>query len=185
MAVPARERTGTTLLAALVAGVVVSTALGVYAREHTPTGEAITTFGFDSMIAMKVWLSVAVGVLAVGQLIGALWLYGRLGIPAPRWLGNGHRASGVLTVALSLPVAWHCLWSLGYQTYDTRVMLHSLAGCLLYGAFVAKVIAVRGRGPVWLLPIAGGLLFTLFVVVVLTSAGWYLDEVGVPSGSGY
>lgn len=180
-AAPAR----TTLLTAVLSGSLVAIALGVYGREHTPTGKAISTFGFDSMIAMKVWLAVAVGVLAVGQLVGALWLYGKLGLPAPRWLGPAHRASGVVTVLLSLPVAWHCLWSLGYQTYDTRVLLHSLTGCLLYGAFVAKVVAVRGRGPAWLLPVAGGLLFTLFVAVVLSSAGWYLVEVGMPTSTGY
>ena len=173
-------------LVALAAGAAAAVALGVYGRAHDPTGRAINTFGFDTMIQMKVWLAVAVGVLALGQVVGALWLYGKLGIAAPSWLGKGHRASGILAIILSLPVAYHCLWSLGFQSYDTRVLVHSLAGCLVYGALVAKVIAVETKsGPAWLLPVAGSVLFTTLIVVVLTSAVWYLNEFGAPSGSPY
>lgn len=173
-------------LTAFAAGAAVSVVLGVYGRVHDPTFESITTFGLGSMIEMKVWFATAVGVLALGQLVGALWMYGKLGIPAPSWLGTGHRLSGALAVLVSLPVAYHCLWSLGFQTTDTRVFLHSLVGCIVYGAFVAKVIAVRSHSaPGWLLPIAGGLLFTALIVVVLTSAGWYLTTVGLPGGSAY
>ncbi len=169
------------LLLALGAGAVVSVLLGVYGSQHEPTFEPISTFGFASMIQMKVWLAVAAGVLAVGQLVGALWMYGKLGVAAPSWLGTGHRASGYLALLVSLPVAYHCLWSLGFQDADARVLAHSLFGCTVYGAFVAKVVTVRARGAAsWQLPLAGGLLFTVLVAVVLTSAGWYLTEFGAP-----
>jgi hypothetical protein len=169
-------------LVAIVSGAAVSVALGVYGARHQPTGEAITTLGFDSMIQMKVWLAVAAGVLAVGQLVGALWMYGKLGIEAPSWLATGHRVSGFLAILVSLPVAYHCLWSLGFQSYDARVLAHSLLGATVYGAFVAKVVTVRSRGTAsWQFPLVGGLLFTAMVFVVLTSAGWYLNEVGVPA----
>ena len=172
-------------LAALVAGAALAVALGVYGSRHQPTGLAITTFGFGSLIAMKVWLAVLAGVLAVGQLVSALWMYGRLARPAPRRLGLVHRFSGGTAVLVSLPVAYHCLWSLGFQTYDTRVLAHSLLGCLFYGAFVTKVVALHTKSsPGWLLPLAGGSLFTSLVVVVLTSAGWYLTTVGVPPSAG-
>jgi hypothetical protein len=47
---------------------------------------------------------------------------------------------------------------------------------------VVKSVAVRSRrAPGWFLPLAGGLLFALLIVVVLTSAGWYLNERGWPS----
>ena len=47
------------------------------------------------------------------------------------------------------------------------------------------VVAVRSkRAPGWFLPVAGGLLFTLLVVVVLTSAVWYIGEKGWPSSGG-
>jgi len=48
------------------------------------------------------------------------------------------------------------------------------------------VVAVRAkRAPGWLLPVAGGLLFTLFVGVVLTSAVWYYANYGLPDSNGY
>ena len=166
---------------ALAAGAVVAVVLGVYGSIHDPTGQTITTFGFGSMIAMKVWLASAAGVLALGQLVGALAMYGKLGVRAPSWLGAAHRGSGVVALLLTVPVAYHCLWSLGFQTYDARTVLHSLAGCLVYGAVATKVLVLHGREtPGWMLPLAGGLLFTVLVVTVSTSAGWYLTEVGLP-----
>lgn len=176
-------------LAAFAAGSVASLMIGVYGAQHEPTFRSLNTFGFGSMIQMKVWFAVAVGVLAVGQLIGALWIYGRLGLAAPVWLGTAHRAGGTLAVLLSLPVAFHCLWSLGFQSGDnttTRVMVHSIVGCAVYGALVVKVVAVRSKtAPGWFLPLAGGLLFAVLITVVWTSAIWYLGEVGLPKGGAY
>lgn len=178
----AEQTTTRALLVAVVAGAAVSVALGVYGSQHEPTFEPISTLGFASLIQMKVWLAVTAGVLAVGQLLGALWMYGKLGIPAPSWLGTGHRVFGFLAILVSLPVAYHCLWSLGFQSADTRVLAHSVLGCTVYGAFVAKVLTVRSHGAAsWQFPLVGGLLFTAMVAVVLTSAGWYLSEVGVPA----
>jgi Family of unknown function (DUF6529) len=168
--------------AALAVGAVVAVALGVYGREHTPSGEAIVTFGFGGLASMKVWLSVIVAGLAVVQLTTALWMYGYLGTSAPRSLGIVHRTSGAVAVVVSLPVAFHCLWSLGFQSLDTRVLLHSLAGCVFYGAFVAKVIGLHARrAPGWLVPLTAGLLLASLVLVVATGAGWYVSEFGWPS----
>jgi len=65
-------------------------------------------------------------------------------------------------------------------------VVHSVAGCAVYGALVVKVVAVHARrGPGWLLPVAGGLLFATLIGVVLTSAVWYLGQNGWPSGAGY
>lgn len=119
------------------------------------------------------------------QLTSALWLYGKLGRPAPRAVGIVHRLSGTTAVLVSLPVAYHCLWSLGFQSYDTRVMVHSLLGCVFYGAFVTKLIALHtGASPGWVLPLAGGLLLSALVLVVFTSSFWYLNDVGLPPSSG-
>jgi hypothetical protein len=108
-------------------------------------------------------------------------MYGFLGRAASRGVQVLHRTSGTLAVLLSLPVAYHCLWSLGFQSIGTRVLLHSVAGCVFYGAFVAKVIGLHGRrSPPWLVPLAAGLLLTALVLVVLTGAGWYLNEFGWP-----
>jgi len=133
------------------------------------------------MLAMKVWLGGIAGLLALAQLVSALWMYGKLGRPAPRGVSVVHRFSGATAVLLSLPVAYACLWSLGFQTSEPRVLVHSLFGCLFYGAFVAKIVALHTRtSPGWLLPIAGGLVLSSLVLVVLTSAVWYLTTVGAP-----
>jgi len=167
---------------AVLMGAAVAVVLGVYGTRHAPTGQAITTFGFSSMIAMKVWLGAVAGLLALVQGVLALWMYGKLGRAAPAGVALAHRATGVVAVLVSLPVAYHCLWSLGFQSYDTRVLVHSTLGCVFYGAFVTKVIAVRGRSsPQWLLPLAGGALFTTLVLVVLTSSVWYLSTLGTPA----
>ncbi|WP_414690364.1 DUF6529 family protein [Nocardioides sp.] len=48
------------------------------------------------------------------------------------------------------------------------------------------MVAVRSkRAPGWMLPVAGGLLFTLFVGIVLTSAVWYYVNYGLPDTNSY
>lgn len=171
---------------ALLGGALLSLLLGVYGAKHEPTTQVITTLGFGNLIEMKVWLAVATGVLGLLQLGGALWMYGRFRVAAPSWVGIAHRACGYLALLVSLPVAYSCLWALGFQYSDARVLTHSLVGCAFYGAFVVKVAAVRSRtAPRWVLPLAGSAMFTLLVAVVVTSAGWYLTQIGLPSSSPY
>jgi hypothetical protein len=173
------------VLVGVTTGALLSVALGVYGSLHTPTGGAIARFGFDTMIQMKVWLALATGVLVLAQLVTALWMYGRLGRPAPARLALVHRSLGLVALVVSLPVAYHCLWSIGFQSFTGRVLLHSLAGCLVYGAFVVKVTGLHASAaPRWMVPVAGGALFTLLVVTVLTSAGWYLGSQGLPGAGG-
>lgn len=150
-------------------------ALGVYGSQHTPTFESGWTLGFPTQIQMKVWLAVAASILAVVQLLSALRMYGRIGSsqPSPQ-IARAHRWSGRIAVVLTLPIAYHCLWSLGFQSYSTRVLVHSLAGCAFYGAFVAKMLSLHIKAaPRWTLPLLGALTFTVFAAVVLTSAGWW------------
>ena len=164
---------------ALLAGAAVAVALGVYGREHTPTGEAIVTFGFGGLASMKVWLSVIVAVLGAVQLTTALWMYGYLGLSAPNGVGVVHRSSGALAVLVSLPVAYHCLWSLGFQSGSFRVLAHSVLGCTFYGAFVTKMLIVRDdSAPARALPIAGGVLFAVLVLLWYTSALWFIRHNG-------
>jgi hypothetical protein len=118
----------------------------------------------------------------VVQVLSALWLYGKLGVAAPPWLGQVHRISGRIAFIVSLPVAYHCLWSLGFQSTSARVLAHSVLGCAFYGAFAAKVTIVRSRSlPGAALPIAGGLTFAVLVAVWLTSALWFIDSNGFPA----
>ena len=81
---------------------------------------------------------------------------------------------------LSLPVAYHCVFVLGFQEASARTLAHSLLGCFFYGAFAAKVVVVRSkRLPGWTLPLAGGLLFTALIALWLTSSLWFFRTVDV------
>ena len=181
-------------LTAFAAGAVVAVLIGVFGKVHDPTISGTTTLGFRTVIDMKVVLTTAIGVIAVLQVVGALWLYGKLGIRAPSWLGTAHRISGVTALLLSVFVAYHCLWALGLETgrihggpqVPMRTVVHGVLGCAVFGAVVVKIAAVRSRrAPGWFLPVAGGLLFALLIAVVLTSAGWYLNQFGWPGKGGY
>jgi hypothetical protein len=180
-------------LTAFAVGAVVALLLGVFGKVHDPTLAGTTTLGFRTVIDMKVVLSVVIGVLAVLQLIGALWIYGKLGLRAPSWLGTAHRTSGAIALVLILVVAYHCLWALGLETgtfadgepVPVRTVAHGVLGCAVIGAAVVKVVAVRSRrAPGWVLPVAGGLLFALLVAAVLTSAVWYIGAKGWPGWGG-
>ena len=177
-------------LAAFAAGAAVAVVLGVFGRIHDPTIDGTTTLGYDTVLEMKVVVTTVIGVLVLLQLIGALWMYGKLGVRAPSWLGRAHRASGTIAFLLAVFVGYHCLWALGLEYGElhtgepvpTRAVVHGVLGCVVFGAFVVKVVAVRSRrAPGWFLPVAGGLLFSAFVVVVLTSTVWYVGDAGWPS----
>jgi hypothetical protein len=181
-------------LVAFAAGAAVAMLLGVFGRVHDPTTDGTFTLGFHTVIQMKVVVTTAVGVLVLLQGLGALVLYGKLPVRAPSWLGTAHRASGATALVLAVIVAYHCLWALGLEyghlsdgeEVGGRTVVHGVLGCLVFGAAETKVAAVRARrAPGWFLPVAGALLFTLFVGVVLTSAVWYYANYGLPDSNGY
>lgn len=164
------------LAGAVLGGVAVSGALAAYADAHPGDGTELFTLWFGSMIAAKSWLATgAVALLAV-QLVTALAMYGRLpGVrSAPAWVGWAHRWSGVTAFGLTLPVAFACVWSLGLEDSPSRVAVHSVAGCLFFGAFTVKMLALRVRSlPGWVLPLLGGTVLTLLALTWTTSALWW------------
>jgi len=166
---------------ALLLGAAVAVGLGVYGRLHDPTGIAVNVAGFSSPQTVKVWLATGAALFAVVQLVSASAMYGKLpGVRAPEWTGTAHRWSGRITFLLSVPVAVHCLYALGLQTYDLRVTVHSLLGCLFYGAFSAKMLLLTRSGLAsWALPLAGGLAFTAFIGLWLASSVWFFTTTGV------
>jgi plastocyanin len=130
---------------------------------------------------LKSWLASGVLALAAFQLYAALWLYGRLPFRRPRWLGLAHRVSGYAAIVLSVPIAYHCLLAYGFRDFDRRTVVHSIAGCFFYGAFAAKVIVVRSRRlPGWALPVAGGTMVALVVVLWYSAALWYFNNFDSP-----
>ena len=170
------------VLIALAIGSLVSVAIGVYGRLHDPTGQAFNLAGFSSGLHAKAWLTSVVFALAIVQVISALAMWGKL----PGIKGGGkvssvlHRWSGRLAVVVSLPVAAHCLYALGFQSFDIRVLAHSLLGCFFYGIFVCKMLVLtRDDGPSWLLPVVGGAVFTGLTGLWLTSALWFFTNFGV------
>jgi len=114
-------------------------------------------------------------VLACGQLLTAARIYELLRFPPSGNIYQSvHRWSGRAAILLTLPVGYHCVFMLGFETYTLRVLIHSLLGSALYGAVVAKVLILRSnKFKPWVLPIAGGLLFSILLGLWLTSALWF------------
>src|SRR3954452_24298196 len=147
VATPASS-SGNRLAVALLAGAGVAAALGVYGQAHPPASRPVFTLGFSSVLPMKAWLTTVAASLLVVQLLTALWMWGRLpgAGQAPAWAGILHRWSGTTAFVITLPVALHCLWSLGFATGSARVVVHGLAGCVFYGAYATKMLSLRLGG---------------------------------------
>ena len=140
----------------------------------------IATLVFSSTIAAKAWFATAAAALVLVQLTTAARIYGRLTfLPVRgRIVSRIHRWSGRLAFLFTLPVFFQCVTVLGFQTPDTRVAAHSIAGTFLYGVFAAKVLIVRDRAlPGWVLPTAGVTLASTLGVLWLTSSLWYFTNV--------
>jgi hypothetical protein len=161
-------------------GALVALTLGIYGHLHNPTGIAVNVAGFSSPLTAKTWLATGATIAAVIQVITALIMYGKIKVQAPPWIGGLHRWSGRIAFLLAVPVAVHCLYALGYQTYSTRVLIHSLLGCLFFGVFTVKMLVLPKKDmPGWLLPTLGGLAFAALTGIWLSSAYWYFSTFGI------
>jgi hypothetical protein len=177
------RRTGLALVLVLLCAAAVAVSLGVYAKVHPPALRPLFLVGFSGMLQLKTWLATGALVLVLVQVATALWMWGRLPAagPAPGWVPPAHRWSGSAAFVLTLPVALHCVWSLGFVTTTPRVLAHGLAGCAFYGAYAAKMLGLRLRRlPGWALPVLGGAVFALFLLIWTTSALWFFTRSGVP-----
>ncbi|GAA0896241.1 DUF6529 family protein [Pseudonocardia zijingensis] len=182
----AQRSGGGALLVAVAVGALVAVGLGAYGRLHEPASVALNIAGFSSGLAAKAWLASGAFLLALVQLWSASALYGRVGRRwraaggAPDWVTGLHRWSGRAAVLLTVPVAVHCLYAFGYEDSTPRVLVHSVAGCFLYGVFVTKMLVLQQpRSPRWSLPLFGGLLFTALTAVWASSAGWFFSTSGL------
>ena len=170
---PSGTKIGPVVIAFAV-GSAVAIGLGVYGRLHTPTGYAVNIAGFSNGPAAKAFLATIAIALAVVQTLTAMCIYGKIPLRGA-WLSPLHRWSGRLAVLISVPVAVHCLYALGFQTYDGRVIAHSIFGCFFYGAFVFKMlILTRDDSPGWALPLAGGLVLSGLTALWMTAVGYFL-----------
>lgn len=162
-------------------GCLVALTLGLYGRLHHATGIAVNIAGFSSPGYVKTWLATGAAVFAIVQVGSALVMYGKVPrVTAPSWIGGLHQWSGRIAFILTVPVAVHCLYALGFASYSTRVLIHSILGCLFFGAFTVKMLILPKRDlPGWVLPVVGAVVFTLLVVIWLTSAYWFFSTFGI------
>jgi hypothetical protein len=174
-------RVGLAVAAAI--GSAAAVGLGAYGRMHEPQFVAVNLAGFSSGTAAKAWLASVAFALALVQVATAASMYGRRRPPAVRpavWVPALHRWSGRVAVLVTVPVAVHCLYALGFQDGSPRVLVHSLLGCFFYGVFVTKMLVLqRPHSPRWALPLLGGALFTAMTAIWLSSAVWFFTTSGL------
>ena len=167
------------LAAPLVAFALVSLTIGTLARRSAGGYPAPPFFHlfFSDTLHLKAWLATGASLLALFQLLTAARVFEVFHFPpSGRFWGRVHRLSGYLAIGLTLPVAYHCIFLLGFETTSLRIVIHSCLGSALYGAVLGKVIIVRSRGfPEWALPVAGALLFAILVGLWLTSALYFFS----------
>jgi hypothetical protein len=170
------------MLGVAAIGSLIAVGLGVYGNLHEAQLVSINLAGFSGPQAVKAWLTTLAFVLALVQLWSALAMWGRMpGLrTAPAWVGPLHRWSGRLAVLATVPVAVHCLYALGFGYSDGRVLVHSLLGCLFYGAFVTKMLVLSRKGlPSWALPVMGGVVFTALTGLWVTASLWFFSVAGL------
>jgi len=176
VAVVPEQRSYRWVAAPLLAFAIVSLTAGLLAK-HDPRAKGYFKLFFSDTFHMKAAFATAVVVLACLQLFTAAWIFRKLPWSKPAWVNPVHRWSGRLAFVLTLPVAYHCIFKLGFRSPSGRVLAHSLLGCLVYGAFASKVTIVRlHRFPRLVLPLAGGVLFAVLVGVWYTSAVWLYGQ---------
>ncbi len=124
------------LVVPALAGCLVALTLGLYGRLHPPTGVAVDIIGFSSPGTVKAWLATVAVFFAVIQVGSSLVMYGKVRwISAPSWIGGLHRWSGRIAFIITVTVAVHCLYALGFETFSARVLVHSICGCLFFGIY--------------------------------------------------
>jgi len=168
----------TRILVPILIGSLVSVALGVYGNLHKGDSIVFQVSGFENLALAKSRLALVAAFFVLVQLGSALVMYGKIRwITTPSWIGTLHRWSGRIAFFVAVPVGVFCLYGIGFQHYDARSLVHSLLGCLFFGVFTVKMLVLTKRGVAgWVLPVLGGLVFTVLVATVLTSAAWFLTK---------
>lgn len=161
-------------------GSLVAVGIGVWARSVDPTGVAVNVAGFSSAGAVKTWLATLALAFALVQLWTGLAMRGRVGSGQSARTATVHRWSGRIAVLVTIPVAVQCLIAMGWSGATTRTLVHSLLGCVFYGAFVTKMLLLRRPGvPGWMIAVSGGVLLAVLAGIWLTSALWFFGTKGL------
>jgi Family of unknown function (DUF6529) len=171
----ATARSNARVLVPVLIGAAIAVALGVYGGQHKGQSIVFKVTGFEELIRTKSWMASISAVLALVQAGSAAVMSGRLPrVTAPTWVPTLHRWSGRLAFFVAVPVAVFCLYGIGFQTYTTRVLVHSVLGCVFFGVFTIKMLALTQRGlSGWIISVLGGLVFAVLIGIWFTSAYWY------------
>ena len=141
--------------------------------------DAVTSV-FSSTIDAKAWFATAAVAFAIVQVLSGARIFGKIQrlVPIGRpTINRVHRWSGRLAFVCTLPVAFHCIFILGFRSTDTRVLIHSIAGTLVYGVFAVKIFFVHDKAhPKWTLPVLGSTLFLVLVTLFVTGSVWYFTK---------
>src|SRR5260370_16538360 len=98
-------------------------------------------FFFSDTIHMKAWLATGAIVLALFQALTGARLFEIVRFaPYGRFWSRIHRGSGYLAILLTLPVAYHCIFLLGFETTTVRLTVHSPLPSPSYTPFPAQLL---------------------------------------------
>src|SRR5262245_49860587 len=104
---------------------IIALTVGLVATGTVPEPYATPFFHlfFRGVLQMKAWLATAALVLACGQLLTAARIYELLRFPPKGRLYHAlHRWSGRMAILLTLPVAYHCIFMLGFSAKGPRTL---------------------------------------------------------------
>ena len=137
--------------------------------------DLINDLARGNVTEVKVVLASVVVALAIYQLLLMAVGWGKVRLP---FLQAGpatfaHRAVGDVILVLTLVVAFMCV---GYFGFDDDGTFHAVTGALLFAALGLKIAIIHWwRSLNALLPRLGIVVFALFVVTWVTSAGGALS----------
>ena len=92
---PIDSAAGKLFAGAVLAGCAVALLAGIYGKAHDPASETTVKWFFTSTLHLKAWFTTVALALAILQVLGGMWMFGKLGSrPAPKWVGGAHRITG-------------------------------------------------------------------------------------------
>ena len=106
------------------------------------------------------------------QTVTAMGVMGKIKMPG--WVSPVHRWSGRIAVALTVPVAVHCLYALGFQGYSVRVLRALPARLLLLRRLHLQDVDLDpGRLAELGAAVMGGAVFSGLTALWMTAALWF------------
>ena len=97
-------------------GTLVAVTVGVIAKtQQSDSPSGYFDLFFSDPIHLKAWFATAAALLGCVQLFTAAWIFRKLPLHKPPIVNVIHRWSGRLALVCTLPVAYHCIFKLGFH----------------------------------------------------------------------